>query len=160
LNKPPITLKMKKLFFFFLGCCFLEANAQTTTRDSFYNGNVTVFKDERIDILGQKMYEYNESLSYKTRLGQGYRLMLISSSDRTKVMEIRTQLIQLYPEHKLYTIFQSPNLKLKFGNFTDKTDAEKMRKQILATGIISGNIYVVPEMVEIKPEKQKESEEE
>ena len=38
------------------------------------------------------------------------------------------------------------------GNFTDKTEAEKLKKQLLAQKIVTGNIYVLPETVEIKPE--------
>lgn len=44
------------------------------------------------------------------------------------------------------------------GNFADKADAEKLRKQLLAQKITTGNIYILPETIEIKPSEEKELE--
>ena len=87
----------------------------------------------------------------------GYRLMLLSSSDRKKVMDLRSKLLQLYPDQKLYSVFQTPYIKLKMGNFLLREEAEAMQKQLMALGIIEGNIYVVPEKVELTPEQYKEA---
>ena len=141
-------------------CCSQMIYSQVPVTDTLVNGNVTVIKDPRIEILGNKMAEYYESLSHKTRMGQGYRLLVLNTNDRILAMNVRTQLLQLYPEHKLYTIFKSPFIRLKFGNFEDQEEAEKMKNQLLAAGIITGNIYVVPERIEIKPDKVGEIEEE
>ncbi len=120
-------------------------------------GNVTVEKDNRIDVLASKMGEYNQSLSLrKARTGPGYRLMLLSTNNRNEALKLRTALIQQYPEHKVYMVFKSPFLKIKFGDFVEKKDAEDMRKQLLKSGLITGNIYLVSETIEIKPEKIEE----
>ena len=105
------------------------------------------------------MAEYNESLSSKMKMVNGYRLMLLSTNDRAMAMQIRSQLLQQYSDQKVYMIFQSPYIKLKMGNYTERPEAEKMRKQLLASKIISGNIYIVPEMVEAKQDKSANSEE-
>jgi len=115
-----------------------------------------VEKDYRIDILGKKMAEYNESLAARPggiKMVRGYRLMLLSTNDRNLAMNVRSRLLSRYPEQKVYMTFQSPYIKLKFGNFADKNDAEKFRKQIASSGIVSNNIYLVNEMVEIRVEK-------
>jgi hypothetical protein len=125
--------------------------AQPKVPDSI--GVVTVNKDPRIDILGKKMAEYNESLASKLHSTKGYRLMLLSTDDRAKALQVRTQLLQYFPEQEVYMVFQSPFIKIKFGNFLDKNEAEDYRKQIISTQIVTGNIYVVPEMVEVKAEK-------
>lgn len=130
-------------------------SAQSGSYDSIVRGRVTVNKDERIDILGKKMAEYNESLANKVHLSKGYRLMLLSTTDRAKAMQVRSQLLQQYPEHAVYMTFQSPYIKLKFGNFLEKEEADKMRKQIAAANIVTGNIYLLPDMVEVKPDKNK-----
>ena len=129
--------------------------SQSGKADSVIRGTVTIVKDERIDLLGKKMTEYNESLANKIHLVKGYRLMLLSTTDRTRAMQLRSQLMQQYPEHTVYMTFQSPYIRLKFGNFIEKDDAEKMRKIMVQAKIITGNIYVVPEMVEMKPDKTK-----
>ena len=133
--------------------------AQETSIDSVMQGKVTVVKDERIDLLGKKMAEYNESLANKIHMVKGYRLMLLSTTDRTQAISVRSQLLKQYPDQGVYMTFQSPYIKLKFGNFIEKEEADKMRKQLSSSGIITGNIYLVPEMVEVKPDKTKQPEE-
>lgn len=131
------------------------SNAQPSDTNVF--GNVTVEKDNRIDVLASKMGVYNQSLSLrKARTGPGYRLMLLSTNNRNEALKLRTALIQQYPEHKVYMVFKSPFLKIKFGDFVEKKDAEDMRKQLLKSGLITGNIYLVSETIEIKPEKIEE----
>jgi hypothetical protein len=72
-------------------------------------------------------------------------------------MKIRAQLLQTYPEQKVYMTFQAPFIKIKFGNFVEKTDAEKYRKLITTAKIVTNNVYVVAEIVEVKADKNKET---
>lgn len=135
----------------------LAQNSQAiNTTDTALYGVVTVQKDRRIDILGDKMYEYNVSLSKKARMGKGYRLMLLSTNDRNLAMNVRTRLLQQFPEHKVYMAFQSPFIKLKMGNFEDKSEADKLRKFLLSQKIVPGNIYILPETIEIKAQEDNE----
>lgn len=138
------------------------ANAQTAqglnTADTTQYGTVSVQKDRRIDILGDKMYEYNVALSKKARIGKGYRLMLLSTNDRNLAMNTRTRLLQQFPEHKVYMAFQSPFIKLKMGNFEEKAEAEKLRKFLISQKIVPGNIYILPENIEIKAQEENEEE--
>jgi len=127
--------------------------AQHNTADTNNTGKVVVTKDPRIETLGRKMAEYNESLASKLHSTRGYRLMILSTSDRTQALQVRSQLLQLFPDQSIYMIFQSPFIKLKFGNFLDKGEADDYRKQINALKLVPGNIYIVPETVEVKAEK-------
>ncbi|MEO6490505.1 MAG: SPOR domain-containing protein [Ferruginibacter sp.] len=139
------------LFFILMNGLLITATAQMNLPDSL--GVVTVHKDPRIEILGKKMADYNESLADKLHSMRGYRLMLLSTNDRAKALQVRTQLLQYFPEQEVYMVFQSPFIKIKFGNFLEKSEAEDYRKQITSIGVVSGNIYVLPEMVEVKAEK-------
>ncbi len=129
---------------------------QINEPDSFAVGNVVlVEKDNRITILEKKLAEYNAAVVYKnTRTAKGYRLMLLSTSDRNTAITLRSRLLQSFPDQNVYMSFQSPFIKLKFGNFLDKAEALKYQKQILAMGLVNGNIYVLPETIEVRPEKQ------
>lgn len=142
------------LFILFSGI----AGAQEMERDTLAGGKLIVEKDSRIDVLSEKMAEYNSGLSRKPTMQNGYRLMLLSSTDREKVMALRGKMLQLFPDQKVYTVFQSPYIKLKFGNFLTKEEADKMKKQVAALKLVEGNIYVVPEKVEVKQEKPEKKE--
>lgn len=125
------------------------AVCQTAVADT--GGIVLVQKDSRIDLLGQKMADYNKSLSLKAYSTKGFRLMLLSTSDRSLAMQVRSKLLQQYPDEGIYMSYQTPYIKLKFGNFESREEADKIRKSLLSQKIVPGNIYIVPEMIEVKP---------
>ena len=150
--------KMKIVGLLFTVFCVSDMYAQTSN-DSVISGTTVIIKDPRVDILGKKMAEYNSSLStvkYSNGLtsAKGYRLMVISTNDRPFAMQVRAQLYQMFPDQKQYMSFQMPNIKIKFGNFLEKADAEKVRKQIMATKLVTTNIYILPETIEVKPSKE------
>lgn len=146
--------------FFIIIMSFLSTNAQDVITDSVKKeeGKITVIRDSRIDVLGKKQYDLNTSApNLGPRAAKGYRLMVISSNDRDLAMRVRAQLLQRFPEQKVYMAFQAPYIKIKFGNFVEKGDADRYKKMIKQAGIVSTNIYVVPETVEVKPDKDKDN---
>lgn len=135
-------------------------SAQGPKIDSVIGGIVSVSKDPRLDILGKKVAEFNEAAASGLKAAKGYRLLVLSSNDRDYAMKVRAQLLQKFPEQKVYMTFQAPYIRLKFGNFVDKEDAERYRKMLNSGKIVTTNIYLVPEIVEVKPDKNKEKDEE
>lgn len=144
-----------------LSVCFLlltfAGYSQDSTIASSPKGVTAVKKDPRLDILAKKEADYNDALASGMRSTKGYRLMLLSTTDRAQAMSIRTQLLQRYPDQKVYTTFELPNIKLKFGNFVEREDADKMRQEITKSKLITTNIYIVPETVEVKVDKTKDN---
>ena len=149
---------MKKTIgsFLFLLIIF-QATAQLTPLDSVFTGKVVVIKDERLDILAKKQLDIN---TISTKVGKGYRLLVLSSMDREKVMIVRTKLLQQFPDQKLYMVFQAPFIKLKFGNFDEKPEAEKYKDLLTKMRLVNTNIYIIPEAVELKTDKNKGKKEE
>ena len=147
---------MKKLLSIIL---FLSVVTQLCAQDSaiapVYVGKVTVVKDPRLDILAKKEWEFN---TLGTKMAKGYRLLVMSSNDREKVMAARAKLLQTFPDQKVYMTFQFPNIKLKFGNFVEKPEAERFKDLLGKMQIVTNNVYVVPEIVEVKPDKLKKEE--
>jgi len=146
-----------KVLTFCLALLIFNATAIAQDSTAVPAGKVTVIKDPRLDILAKKEYEFN---TLGTRSAKGYRLLVISSNDRDKVIAVRTKLLQMFPDQKIYMTFQAPNTKLKFGNFVEKADAEKMRDLLTSQKIVTNNVYLVQEIVEVKPDKNKPKEEE
>lgn len=142
-------------FFLIFNLCAFSQDA-----DTVLYGKVSINQDARLEVLSKKLTEYNEALeSKRARTGKGFRLLVLTTSDRTLAMNVRSTLIQRYPEQKVTMLFQSPFIKIKFGNFIERKEAEDMQKQLAKSNIINGNIYIVPDTIEIKPEPKNEEEE-
>jgi SPOR domain len=160
----------------FLSClisaCFVTTNAQIAL-DTSTAGSSVVIQDARIEKLSEKLADHNASLKVANNtntpttgtktvitttstgivLTQGYRLMVISTSDRDLAMKVRARLLQTFPDQKQYMSFQMPNTKIKFGNFLDRGQADRVRKQIMGMKLVTNNIYILPDTVEMKVEK-------
>lgn len=144
---------MKKIYWFLLFLIAAPAIfAQSGASDTVVVVKVTVFKDPRIDILAKAEADIN---SMSTRFVKGYRLFVLKSNNREYAMKVRAYLLQNFPDEKVIMTYQSPFIKMKFGDFEDKKDAEKYRDMIIRDGVITGGIYVVPDTIELKPDKIK-----
>jgi hypothetical protein len=127
----------------------LGALAQTDSN------TIVVHKDPRIDLLVKKQIEINEVTTRNSRRSaQGYRIQVISTNNRTKALEAKTRIYQHFPELKSYLMYQSPFFKLKVGNFLERQEAENYLHDIMA--LFPAGVYVVRDMVEVKPEKSTE----
>jgi hypothetical protein len=147
---------MKKIFYSSL-CCFFAIASIAQTTDTTVAGMVTSIKDSRLKELAKKELAFNEALAAALKTTKGYRLKLLSTNDRPLAMKVRTQLLQRFPEQKVYMSFQPPYIQLKFGNFLDKEEAESYKNEIIRYKLVTSNIYLVPETIELKPDKNKES---
>lgn len=150
---------MKKIIFtllLFIAFNLLQAQNPVMPDSTLFPGKVTVFKDSRMETLTKKVAEYNESLANSPRIGRGYRLMVLNTTDRNLAMNLRASLLQLFPDQKVYMSFQPPYIKLKFGNFVERSEADEFKKEILRAKLVNSNVYLVPENIEVKPDKNKE----
>ena len=129
--------------------------AQSPVLDTAYTGNVTVTKDPRLDILAKAEADINIRAS---RFVKGYRLFVLKSNDREYALKVRSYLLQNFPEEKVIMTYQAPFIKMKFGDFEDKKDAERYRDIIIKDGVVTGGVYVMPDTIELKPDKIKEPE--
>ena len=150
---------MKRMFFI-LALLFsaVKINAQASiSKDTTISiGNITVFMDSRIELLAKKEAELNEAIANGPKFAKGFRLMVLSTNDRTQAMNLRARLLQLFPEQKIYMSFQPPHIKVKLGNFLEKTEAEQYKKEIILNKLVTTDIYLLPEIIEIKTERNKE----
>jgi hypothetical protein len=146
---------MKSILFIFFATISLTTYSQDSTKNAARDENITVNKDPRLDVLAKKEAEINDAngVLLGGRAARGFRLMLLNTTDRALAMKVRAQLLQHFPDQKVYMSFQPPYIKLKFGDFLEKDDAESYKTDILNAKIVTANIYVVPELVEIKPDK-------
>ena len=114
--------------------------------------DTVVFKrDPRLDILVQKQAQANKRSSMMTSTGlyKGFRLQMISTPRRDDATQMKSELLNRFPDQKTYTLFQSPNFKVRLGNFLKREDAEKFRSQI--SKFFPKGIYIVEDTIEYTP---------
>jgi len=139
---------MRHLFILFSLLFFKNSFAQTEN-----NNKVVVIKDYRLNIIATKEAELNTALlKVKARTAKGYRLMVLNTSDKDYAFKVRAELLQKFPEQKPYMWFANPYIRLKFGNFRTKEEAEIYRRQI--SQMLGGaNIYYLFETIEVEPDE-------
>ena len=140
------------IFLAFLGGSCLGQVAGTASPNK-----IVVHEDYRMDLLEKKEFDVNSAIiNAQARLAQGYRLMVLNTNDRAYAMRIRSKLLEEYPDQKTYMWFSSPYIKIKFGNFRTLDEANRYRDEI--SRMMNGaNIYVIQETIEVKPDKDQDT---
>jgi SPOR domain len=116
---------------------------------------VIVHKDLRIDLLIKKQAQINEETARESRRTmRGYRLMVINTNKRDEAIAAKTKIYTYFPELKAYLLYQSPYFKLKAGNFKTRDEAEDYQKKLNA--FFPKGVFIISDIIEIKPEKAKE----
>ncbi|RYD86183.1 MAG: SPOR domain-containing protein [Sphingobacteriales bacterium] len=116
-------------------------------------GSVVVHKDPRLDILVKRQSQINVAVrKASAHTAQGFRLLVVNTNKRQEAIDAKSKIYTLFPELKAYLAYQSPYYKLKAGNFKTRAEAEVYRKRM--TGIFPKGVFVVPDVVELKAEKE------
>ncbi|WP_460572553.1 SPOR domain-containing protein [Flaviaesturariibacter terrae] len=135
---------MKYLPFLILLFAFSAASAQT---------GVVVHKDPRVDLLAKRQSQINVAVrKASSHTAQGFRLLIVSTTDRQEAINAKSKIYTLYPELKAYLSYQSPYYKLKAGNFKTRAEAENYRKSLNSQ--FAKGVYIINDVVELKAEKE------
>jgi hypothetical protein len=139
--------KKRMRFIFILSILFSgTAYAQDSALAS-----AAIHRDPRVDSLMNVQIRINEETTRESRRNQqGYRIQVANSNDRSKIFAIKTKIYQQYPELKPYLIYQPPNYKLKVGNFKTTEEAQPYLDKL--TKFFPSGIYIIPDIIEVKPE--------
>jgi hypothetical protein len=148
---------MKKLILLVVAFYSLSSIAQDTVSLKGDSNLIIVHKDPRVDMLIKKQSQVNEEASRESRkTGRGYRLMIISTTNRDEALAAKTKIYTYFPELKAYLWHQSPYYKLKAGNFKERKEAEDYQKKINI--YFPKGVFIMNDVVELKPEKLKDEE--
>ncbi len=137
------------LFFFFIffsSTLFAQDSTGSTPVDS---NSVVVHKDPRLDMLVKKQATINEVTSRDNRrTDKGFRLLIISTSNREEAIAAKTKVYTYFPELKAYLWHQSPYYKVKAGNFKDRESAEAFQKRLNV--YFPRGVFVMKDIIEVK----------
>lgn len=112
----------------------------------YIHAQIKVVADERIE---QGLQEY--VLSIDTNSLSGYRVQVYFGSNKFEAEKAKGKAIEACPQlsDKVYIIYQSPNYKVRVGNFEREIDAQRTL-QILGTEF--PNVFVVRDRIEVMRE--------
>ena len=82
------------------------------------------------------------------RFVQGFRIQVMNSPDRAKVFAAKAKVYEQFPDWKPYLLYQSPNYKLRVGNFKTQDEAQDAMNQL--SKLFPAGIYVIPDVIELK----------
>ncbi|MDQ6812692.1 MAG: SPOR domain-containing protein, partial [Bacteroidota bacterium] len=122
--------------------------AQMPGADRDTLSSVIVNKDFRFDEMAAKQAELNKhALRTGPRRVSGFRIQVVNSQNRDEANAVKAELLRRFPDQKCYLLYQSPNFKVRIGNFLTQREAFQLRKTISALYPQNG-IYIVPDVVE------------
>ncbi len=126
---------MKQFFLLLFAVCFTTINAQ---------GKLEIESDAASKSAIQAYVSKAESEKI-----QGFKVQLCSESGnnaRQKATSMKSSFLSKYPNYDAQMVWESPNFKVRVGNFTSKLDATLFWRQIVP---FFPQAYVVS--TEIKP---------
>ena len=114
---------------------------------------VIVNKDTRLDIFAQKQAYVNKLSSKLTSNGKykGYRLQVLVTKSRDEALTTKSMLMQRFPDQQGYLQYQSPNFRVRFGNFPDKKAAEDFKKELSL--FYKFPTYIVEDLIDYIPKE-------
>jgi len=102
-----------------------------TARMEELMGRLSIRQDPRITDLLVRHSQINQ----KKRGTDGFRLEIFFGSDyksREQAMRVKHEFNLIYPEIPAYVLFQTPNFKVRIGDFRNKSEALKSKANISA----------------------------
>jgi len=118
---------------------------------SFAGDTVLVYKDRRLDALTAKQAAFNAQALKTNPNGQykGYRVQLIATNSRADAYRAKAVFLQHFPEGRSYISYQSPNFRVRVGNFLGRQDAEEFK--IALNKIFIEGVDIVEDAIEVAP---------
>ena len=136
-------MKILSAFSFFFMLAVIQANAQYSvtntpqnSADSIQNLLDSINSVENIDSLSgpwdhltinsdsriNKLLEIRKEESLRNGMA-GYRLQIFQGTSREKASQLKSKFLAKYPDQKIYILFQTPDFKVRIGDFRTRSEA-------------------------------------
>jgi hypothetical protein len=134
----------KQLVFFVVFAFFASLDTKSQGKDSLKKGSLIL--NESSDI--RKLVDMYVSENGTKKTAEGYRVQILSESGneaKKKAMEAKTAFLSQFSAFPAYLLFQTPNFKIRVGDFRTKLEAYQCLKQIQAN---FPNAFVVKDEIQ------------
>jgi hypothetical protein len=117
---------------------------QYDTSSKALNGSLTVNQDERLEVLLQ---DYVDSKKIK-----GFRIQLFSGNSRWEAVKVKSDFLKKYKEEKApHLVYQSPNFKIRVGDYRNRLEAQKFLERYKAD---YPSAFIVQDEIEVGSTKE------
>lgn len=123
------TDSLKKASSPFVGVSHFSAS-DTLIRIDTKEGEINIYTSPEMDSLFDKYILLSEEKRIPIK---GYRVQIASASGnnaKSSVNSVKSSFLTNFPDSPAYLIWESPNYKIRVGDFRTKLDAEKFQRQI------------------------------
>ncbi len=110
-------------------------------------GHVVINANDNID----KLVEAYTNENIRKKGCEGYRVQILSESGndaKKKASDSKTAFLTQYPTYPAYLLFQTPNFKIRVGDFRTKLEAYRCMKEIHGG---FPNAFVVKDDIQFPP---------
>jgi hypothetical protein len=121
--------RVKEQAFFLVIAIFASLDTKSQGHDTLKNGSLILNESSDIRLLVDTYVSENET----KKTTEGYRVQILSESGneaKKKAMEAKTTFLTQYSTFPAYLLFQTPNFKIRVGDFRTKLEAYQCLKQI------------------------------
>lgn len=124
---------------------FSDDSARLQLPDSAFV--ITVKKDHRLDVLNRKQALINKRGTLKPHMVReyGYRLQLISTQKRDLALALKADMLNRFPSERVYLIYQSPQFRIRLGNFKTRQEAMEFKELYLSH---LSEVFLVRDVIE------------
>lgn len=102
--------------------------------------HLTIISDSRID----KILEIQKEESIRKGTIEGYRVQIYQGTKRDYANQLRSRFLSKFPEYNVYILFQTPDFRVRIGDFRNRSEAIKLKylieKDFLNPFIVEDNI--------------------
>ena len=113
--------------------------------------HLTIISDSRIN----KLIEIQKEESSRKGTIDGYRVQIYQGTKKDYAYQLKSSFLAKYPDYKVYVLFQTPDFRVRIGDFRNRSEAIKLKylieKDFPNPFIVEDNINF-PELINDKKE--------
>lgn len=110
----------------------------------FAQGSANVHQDGRVNLVIQKQIYIN---TLAARHIPGFRVQAIYTVNRAKALEVKSRLMELFPDYPTYISFEAPYFRVRIGDFRTRDDAGGLEKEV--SKYFSEGVFVARDIINV-----------
>lgn len=120
MNNIQPTMRFFIITFLLISVSAAFAQKKEIKQDTVVPGTVHMVQDSKMDLLLEQDAKEHEEGTFA-----GFRIQIAAGTNRTNVYKVKTEFYRSFNDIPSYVVFESPNFKLRVGNYRTRLEAHK-----------------------------------